>query len=101
MATDRGTADLGVYVDVVAAHSGSGEYAITIKVGGGEPHDRSGLVDAAMRAGEPWEGWEKGRKRVSADTFRLWKLDASEMSAPEAADAALRVTAYLRALAQY
>jgi hypothetical protein len=90
--------DLGVYVDVIAAHRGW-EYAITIKVGGGQADDRRTIFDAAMRAGEPWEGWLKGR-RLNAATFRLWKLDANEMTAPQAADATLLITDYLSALAE-
>jgi hypothetical protein len=90
--------DLGVYVDVIAAHGGR-EYAITIKVGGGEADDRRTIFDAAMRAGEPWGGWLRGR-RLNAATFRLWKLDASAMTAPQAADATLRITDYLSALAE-
>jgi len=87
----------GAYVDVVAAHGGW-EYVITIKVGDGSSDDRVALYDAAMRAGRPWEGWEPGR-RSRAENFRVWKLDASTMSASEAADAATRLQRYLDQLA--
>ncbi len=90
--------DHGVYVDIVVGHGGW-PYAITVKVGGGELEDRHDTFDAAMDAGAPWEGWRKGR-RLSAANFRLWTLDAGELAAPEAADAALRVTHYLQALAR-
>lgn len=91
--------DLAVFVDVIAAHGGW-EYAITIKVAGGEADDRRRVFDAAMRAGEPWEGWVKGR-RLNADTFRVWKLDANEMTASQAGDATLRILDYLSALAEH
>ena len=60
--------DVGVFVDIVAAHGGW-EYAITIKVGGGEADARGRLFDAAMRAGPPWDGWVRGR-RSRAEAFR-------------------------------
>jgi len=87
----------GVYVDVIAAHGGN-EYAITVKVGDGGADDRLGVFDAAIAAGQPWEGWRRGRRARRAN-FRLWTLDASEMTAGEAADAAIRVYDYLLALA--
>jgi len=89
--------DAGVYVDVIAAHGG-GEYVITVKVGDGEVDDRIAVYDAAISAPPPWDGWLKGRRSRSAN-FRLWKLCACEMTAGEAADAALRVNDYLLALA--
>ena len=90
--------DLCVYIDIIAAHGGS-EYAIALKVGGGEADDRQAIFDAAMQAGKPWDGWRPGR-RLRAPTFRLWSLEAGEMSAPDVTDAAIRAGDYLGALAQ-
>jgi hypothetical protein len=90
--------DMGIYIDIIAAHGGW-EYAIAIKVGGGEADNHPAIFDAAMQAGEPWDGWRRGR-RLRTPTFRLWSLEAGEMSAPDAADAALRASDYLGALAQ-
>ena len=88
--------DLGLYVDIIAAHGGW-EYLIAIKVGGGDAEGRGNVFDAAMRVGKPWEGWSKGRRRRS-DTFRVWKLNVMEVTASEAADAALRTAEYLDAV---
>ena len=89
--------DPGIYIDVIAAHGGW-EYAIAIKVGGGDVDTRRAIFDEAMAVGEPWDGWRPGR-RLSTATFRLWSLEAGEMTAPDAADAAIRASAYLGALA--
>jgi hypothetical protein len=90
--------DLGVYIDIIAAHGGW-EHAIALKVGGGESDSRQAVFDAAMQEGPPWHGWRRGR-RSSARTFRLWSLEAGEMSASEAADGAIRASDYLGALVQ-
>ena len=90
--------DLGVYIDIVAAHGGW-EYVITVKAGGGNDDDRLRVFNAAVGHGPPGEDWSAGRRR-RADTFRIWKLDASEMSAPEAAAATLRAASYLDDLAR-
>ena len=42
---------------------------------------RAGAFDAAIRHGPPLGGWTAGR-RSKADTFRIWKLDGSEMTRP-------------------
>ena len=51
--------NLGVYIDIIAAHGGW-EYAITIKVGGGDADDRVMVFDAAMRAGSPGKDGPRG-----------------------------------------
>lgn len=90
--------EAGLYVDVIAGHGGS-EYVITVKVGSGEPEDRVEVFDTAIRAGAPWEGWTRGR-RSRARSYRAWKLDASEMTAQEAADATIRAGVYMNTVAQ-
>jgi hypothetical protein len=90
--------DHGIYVDVVVDHGGW-RYAVAVKVGGGEVDDRRATFDAAMAAGPPGEGWRRGR-RASAANFRLWSLDADNLSAPEAGAVALGVTDYLESLVQ-
>jgi len=87
----------GIYVDVIAGHGGH-EYAVTVKVGDGDADDRVGVFDVAINAGPPWLGWRQGRRARRAN-FRMWTLDASTMTAGEAADAARRAYDYLFNLA--
>lgn len=82
------------YVDVVAAHGGRA-YAITIKTGDGEADDRRQVFDAASES--PGSGWRRNN-RSSAANYRLWTLDAAEMTAVQAADAAMAAGAYLQRL---
>ncbi len=70
-----------------------------MKIGGeGTRENRSELFDEAMRLGAPAEGWMRC-KRSSKGAFRLWKLDVSELSAPEAAAVTVPLAAYLGSLA--
>ncbi len=87
------TNDLGLFIDIVATHGGT-EYAITIKVGGGDAESRQQLYDAAVNH-SPGPEWVKGRRR-SSDTFRVWKRDAINLSAPEAAAVALEAERHLQ-----
>ena len=80
------------YVDVIAAHGGN-EYAITIKTGDGEVGDRRAVFELA--AERPGPGWRRNR-RSSAANYRLWTLDAGQLTAGRAADAALEAGAYIR-----
>ena len=89
--------DLGAYLDIIAAHGGW-EYVLTIKVGGGSADERASVFQAAMQAEDPGADWKLGRAS-RANTFRLWKLEAGEMSASQAAAAALTGYAYLQRLA--
>jgi hypothetical protein len=91
------TLGASAYVDVIAAHGGW-EYAVCIKAGGGQVDDRYRLHDHAMTAGEPGAGWRRGR-RGRGESFRIWIRDAGDMSANEAADAAVEAQRYIARLA--
>lgn len=92
-----GAKKTAIFIEVVAGHGGHG-YVITIKAGEGTAKDRQNAFDAAMRAGEPWDGWKKGKSPGKATHFRLWTLTAIEMTAGEAADAAMRAMPYVESL---
>jgi hypothetical protein len=74
-----GAKKTAIFIEVVAGHGGHG-YVITIKAGEGTAKDRQNAFDAAMRAGEPWDGWKKGKSPGKATHFRLWTLTAIEMT---------------------
>lgn len=83
---------VGFYIDVIAGHGGSG-YAITIKVNGGTVEDRFRVFDHARELDRP-DSWELGRPGKK-ESFRVWKRDAEEMTAGEAADATLEAGEFL------
>lgn len=79
------------YVDVIAGHGGNG-YAITIKTGDGDAADRRQIFDAADES--PGVGWRRN-SRSNAANYRVWTMDAGEMTAAQAADAAMAAGAYV------
>lgn len=85
------------FVDIIAAHGGW-EYAVCIKAGGGHVEDRYRLHELAMTVGEPGPEWRRGR-RGRGQSFRIWIRDAGEMSAGEAASAAIEAQRYIAELA--
>jgi hypothetical protein len=86
----------GLYVDVVAAHGGW-EYVITVKAGGGTSEDRVRMVESLSEP--PGTDWIHGR-RSSKENFRVWKLDAGNKSAVEAADEAWEIGQWISSLAE-
>lgn len=85
------------FIEVIAGHGGS-EYSITIKVGHGTVKERHAAFEIAMGVGTPWEEWKPGKSPGSANYFRLWTLKAINMTAGEAANAALRAKTYVKSL---
>ena len=84
--------EVGLYIDVIAGHGGSG-YAITIKISGGTIEDRFRVFDHARGLDRP-DGWHLGRPG-RRESFRVWKRNADEIPAGEAADATLRAGEFL------
>jgi hypothetical protein len=83
---------VGFYIDVIAGHGGSG-YAITIKVNGGTVEDRLRVFEHAKGLDRP-DGWGLGRPG-KRESFRVWKRNAEEMTAAEAAEATLEAGEFL------
>jgi hypothetical protein len=91
------TLGASAFVDVIAAHGGW-EYMVCIKAAGGQIEDRHRVHDRAMKRGAPTAKWRRGR-RGRGESFRIWALDAGEMSAGQAADAAVAAQQYIHDLA--
>lgn len=87
-----------VFGEVVAGHGGN-EYTLTIKVSDGPVEARHEICNTAIRMGEPAADWKPGRL-LSANTFRIWRYNAINMTAPEAATAIIAVDDYLEALVE-
>lgn len=95
-ANDRGLYWGGSWCDV-AAGNGAGLYldvladlrshacAVALKVMGGDRVGRHACYDAAIAAGLPSQADWRASRRPSRNSGRIWTLDASEMTAQEAA----------------
>lgn len=89
----------GLYVDVVAdVHVD--RCAVVVKVGDGKLEDRRAARDLAVTAQPPTAaGWKAGR-RGTGGTQTVWRLDASEMPADEAAAQAVAARDWIKAVTE-